>query len=69
MSVYTNLELIRLGYDDWIVMLDVHKKDLEMYCKSEEYSSRKRDIEETHENIYLLTYLIKRHEEELNVKY
>ena len=69
MSVYSNLELIRLDYDSWVEMLNIHKKDLEMYYKSEEYPARKRDIEETHENIYLLTKLIKRHEEDRSVRF
>lgn len=64
MGVYSEIELFRLGYDNWVKMLDAHKRDLEIYYKSEDYSTRQRDIEETLENIFLLTKLIKRHDEE-----
>ncbi len=69
MGVYSTIELRGLNVNAWRKMYGIHKSDLEMYHKSEDYPTRERDIEETLENLRILSNLINEHVQVANERY
>lgn len=54
MGVYSKQELKQLSPESWAKMIEIHKNDLQKYYMTSEYPNRKRDIDESIENIHIL---------------